>query len=155
MVGIDVGGTFTDGVAVDKQGTIYRAKADSNKIDPSIGVMNVLAKLAKIVDVPLAEFVSNVSRFVYGTTIATNTLLQRKGIDIALIMTKGFKDQLNIRRIWREDGYDLRLLPPEPFVLRRRIFEVTERVDFNSKIITPLVEDDVISIAKQIKRSRH
>lgn len=153
MVGIDVGGTFTDGVAVDEKGTIYTAKASSTTADPAIGVMNVLSKLANKVGIPLAQFVSNVPRFVYGTTVATNTLLQRKGLDIVLITTRGFRDQLNVRRIWREDGYDLRALPPEPFVPRHRTYEVTERIDHKGNIITPLVEADVISIAEQIKKA--
>ncbi|MDR3295600.1 MAG: hypothetical protein LBT26_07210, partial [Clostridiales Family XIII bacterium] len=151
MIGIDVGGTFTDGVAVDGKGRTFIAKSSSTKEDPSVGVMNTLAKLAGIAGMPLEAFVPNISRFIYGTTVATNALIQRKGLDIALITTKGFRDQLNLRRIWREDGYDLRAIAPEPFVSRSRTFEVAERIDFKGEIIAPLNEADAVYAATQIK----
>lgn len=153
MVGIDVGGTFTDGVAVDSSGKTVIAKSSSTKEDPAIGVMNTLGKLAGKAGLTLEEFVPEISRFVYGTTVATNALLERKGMEIALITTKGFRDQLNLRRIRRDNGYDLRAPHPKPFVARHRTYEVRERVDYKGEVITPLNEEDVIEVAGQIREA--
>lgn len=153
MVGIDVGGTFTDGVALNNEGKNIIAKASTTKEDPSIGVMNALAKLAKQAGMEIEEFVPHISRFVYGTTVATNALLERRGSEIALITTRGFRDQLNLRRIWRGNGYNLRAVPPESFVSRHNTYEVTERIDHKGNILTPLVDQDVIAVAKEIKEA--
>ena len=153
MAGADVGGTFTDIVVVDEGGTIWTAKASSTPSDPAIGVLDGVKKVATTVGITLDKFISDITRFVYGTTIATNTLLQRRGLDIALIMTRGFRDQLNVRRMWRENSFDLRSLPPEPFVPRRRTYEITERIDHKGNIIVPLVEDEVKPIAEEIREA--
>jgi len=153
MVGIDVGGTFTDGVSVNSEGKTFIAKSSSTKENPSIGVMDTLTKLAKKAGMEIEEFVPQISRFVYGTTVATNALLERHGMEIALITTRGFRDQLNLRRIWRGNGYDLRALPSESFVSRHRTYEVTERVDYNGNVLAPLTEEDVVEAAKEIKKA--
>lgn len=153
MVGIDVGGTFTDGVAVNSEGNNFIAKASSTKEDPSIGVMNTLTKLAKQAGMEVEEFVPLISKFVYGTTVATNSLLERRGSEIALITTRGFKDQLNLRRIWRGSGYNLRAVPTESYVSRHRTYEVTERVDYKGNILIPLMEEDVVEAAGEIKKA--
>ncbi len=153
IIGVDVGGTFTDGVAVDEEGKIIIAKADSSKPDPTDGVMNALGKLAKKIGISLEELVSSTSRFIYGTTVATNALLERQGMDIALITTKGFRDQLNLRRIRRDNGYNLRAKYPDPFVRRSQTYEVTERIDEKGGVIEPLHEDEVIEVARQIRES--
>lgn len=154
IVGIDVGGTFTDSVAVDSQGKIIIAKASSTKPDPAVGVLNALAKLAERVHMSVEDFVPSISRFVYGTTVATNALLERKGMEIALITTKGFRDQLNLRRIRRDNGYDLRAAHPEPFVTRHRTYEVTERIDYKGDVLTPLSEEDVVAVAAEIRKAK-
>ncbi len=154
IVGVDVGGTFTDGVAVDGQGRITIAKASSTKPDPAVGVMNTLTKLAEKEKMFVEDFIPCISRFVYGTTVATNALLERQGMEIALITTKGFRDQLNLRRIRRDNGYDLRAPHPEPFVARHRTYEVSERIDFTGKVLTPLDEEDVIAAAAVIKAAK-
>lgn len=153
MIGIDVGGTFTDGVAVDETGKVYIAKSSSTKGDPTIGVLNTLRKLAEQSGERIETFVPQVGRFVYGTTVATNALLERQGREIALITTKGFKDQLNLRRIRRDNGYDLRAAHPEPFVSRHHTYEVTERVDFKGNVLMPLVEKDVMATARKIEQA--
>lgn len=153
MIGIDIGGTFTDIVAVDEKGIICTTKVPSTPSNPEIGVLDGVKKVAITVGTSLDEFVSNIAKFVYGTTVATNILLQRKGLDIALIMTRGFRDQLSIRRMWRENAFDLRSLPPTPFLPLCRTYEITERIDYRGNIITPLVEDEVKPIAEEIKKA--
>ena len=153
LVGVDIGGTFTDAVAVDREGIVYTTKAPSTPSDPAIGVMAAVGKMAAAIGATLEDFIPNIIRFVYGTTVATNTLLQRKGLDTALIMTRGTRDTLNVRRMWREDPYDLRSIPPVPFIPRHRIYEVNERIDYKGNVITPLVEAEIISIAEQIRKS--
>lgn len=153
LVGVDVGGTFTDAVAIDEEGIVHTTKAPSTPSDPTKGVINAVGKMAEATGTTLEAFVPHIKRFVYGTTVATNTLLQRKGLNTALIMTIGTRDTLNIRRMWRENAYDLRSLPPTSFIPRHRSYEVTERIDHRGRVITPLVETEVISIAAQIRKA--
>ena len=152
-IGVDVGGTFTDLVAVDELGNIVATKTPSTSPDSAIGVMNAVDKMAGVLRMTPDELVRDTSRFVYGTTVATNALLERKGLDVALITTKGFRDNLNIRRMWRENTFDLRSIPPMPIVPRDRIYEVTERIDNEGNIIQPLIENEVESIAETLKKA--
>jgi len=154
VIGVDIGGTFTDLLLMDDMGHIQRAKVSSTPSDPSIGVMDGLEKISGYLGMTDDELLASTARLVYGTTIATNALIQRKGSDVALITTKGFKDNLNIRRMWRENTFDLRSLPPVPIVPRDRIYEVTERVNKDGDIIEPLVEADVKLTAQKLKESQ-
>ena len=150
MIGIDVGGTFTDLIAIDELGEIFTEKVPSTPADPSVGVLKAIGKVSTSLDMSVEDLLSNTKRFVYGTTVATNTLLQRKGVDTALITTKGFRDNLNIRRMWREDTFDLRALPPTPIVFRDKIFEVTERIDSEGNVVEPLEESELVAIMQKL-----
>jgi N-methylhydantoinase A len=83
-IGIDVGGTFTDLVAVDDQGRVVLAKAASTPSDPALGVMQGLASLAAELDRDLTSLLDETERIVHGTTVATNVLLERKGARVGL-----------------------------------------------------------------------
>src|SRR5262249_57617376 len=82
--------------------------------------------------------VKQVSRLCHGTTVATNTLIQRNGGKVAVITTKGFRDLLEIGRQTRPHLYSFQLDHPEPLVPRERRFEIEERVTDGPKLITPL-----------------
>jgi N-methylhydantoinase A len=139
-IGIDVGGTFTDLVAVDVAGRVTLAKAPSTPADPSIGVMDGLERLAAALEVGLDALLDQTERIVHGTTVATNALLERKGARVGLLTTAGHRDVLEMREGLKEDRYDLRQPPPEPLVPRHRRLGVRERIRADGRIETPLDE---------------
>lgn len=133
-VGIEVGGTFTDLVALDgARATV--AKVSSTPRSPDIGAFNALAAG----DVPPAA----VTDLVHGSTVATNAILERRGAKVAFVATRGFRDILFLQRHDRRSIYDLRYAKPEPPVRRRDCFEVTERLDAAGNVVLPLDEAEV------------
>ena len=137
-VGIDVGGTFTDLVAVDEFGRTTLAKVSSTPSDPSIGVLDGLKLLADMLEIELAALLSQTERLVHGTTVATNALLQHKGARIGLLTTEGHRDVIEMREGLKDDRYNLRLPPPEQLVPRRLRLEIRERLRADGRIETPL-----------------
>ena len=127
-IGIDVGGTFTDLVAVDAAGRVTLAKAPSTPADPSIGVMDGLGRLADALGIERDALLAQTERIVHGTTVATNALLERKGARVGLLTTEGHRDVLEMREGLKDDRYDLRQPPPEPLVPRNRRLGVRERI---------------------------
>jgi len=117
-VGIDVGGTFTDLVAVDAAGAVTTEKVPSTPSDQSDGVAHALELLDG----------APVSRFVHGTTVATNMLLERTGARVALVATHGFTDVLHLARQDRASLYDLARHHPPPLVARDHTVGARERL---------------------------
>jgi N-methylhydantoinase A len=96
-IGIDVGGTFTDLVAVDEKGRVTHTKTASTPQDQSVGVMDGLALLAEALRADLAAMLGQTERIFHGTTVATNALLERKGSRVGLLTTEGHIDVLEMR----------------------------------------------------------
>ena len=140
-IGIDVGGTFTDFV-VSRDGESPRfTKAHSTPGDPSQGVMRGLRDVAKDHDLSLEDLLGDTDLIIHGTTVATNTLIERKGAKVGLITTQGFRDVLEIRQGLKEDRYNLRMTPLEPLVPRYLRLEVPERVRVDGTVETAIDED--------------
>ena len=118
-VGVDVGGTFTDLVAL-VDGELHVAKVLSTPADQSAGAIAALDETS--IDGP------SIAAYAHGTTVATNALLERRGARTALLTTEGFRDVLEIARQTRPSLYDLTKRPPEPLVPRELRFTVRERV---------------------------
>ena len=112
-IGIDVGGTFTDLVAVDDSGQSTLAKTASTPEDPSIGVMAGLDRLAELVHLAPSQLLAQTERIVHGTTVATNALLEHKGAKVGLLTTEGHRDIIEMREGLKDDRYNLRMPPPE------------------------------------------
>src|SRR4051812_8808356 len=106
-IGIDIGGTFTDVVCRGPGDELRLTKIPTTRSNPSIGVAHAIDLLSGQFSVAPSE----IERFVHGTTVATNAVLERKGACVGLIMTEGFRDVLEIGRQSRSDMYDLRLKP--------------------------------------------
>src|SRR6201996_9697419 len=140
-IGLDVGGTFPDLVAIDETGRAVFAKSPSTPQDQSIGVMAGLDELARRLALSRAEMLKQTQRLVHGTTVATNALLERKGARVALLTTEGHRDVLEMREGLKGNRYDLRTPPPEPLVPRELRFGVRERLRSGGEVLTPL--DDV------------
>ncbi|MGY2049692.1 hydantoinase/oxoprolinase family protein [Methylobacterium sp. JK268] len=135
-VGIEVGGTFTDLVAVDgAQVTVV--KVPSTPASPDEGAFASLA--AAGIDP------ASVTDLVHGSTVATNAILERKGASVAFVTTRGFRDILFFQRHGRRNIYDLRYAKPAPPVRRKDCFEVTERLDAAGAVVTPLDEAAVLA----------
>ncbi|MDH5774729.1 MAG: hydantoinase/oxoprolinase family protein, partial [Nitrospirota bacterium] len=140
-IGIDIGGTFTDFVVYSSsQPSLQRLKILSTPADPADAVLEGLAKLSQ----PTHRHI------VHGSTVATNAILERKGARTAFITTKGFRDVLLIGRQDRPELYDLFPCIPPPLVPREWSFEITERVDYEGNIVTPLQENELDAIIKEL-----
>lgn len=139
--GIDIGGTFTDVVCRKQDGSLRFAKLPTTRDDPSRAVLAALGIAVSDWGISPAA----ITRFTHGTTVATNAVLERKGARIGLITTAGFKDVLEIGRQMRHQMYDLVLHPEVPVFLAPGRFrkEVTERVDAQGQVVTPLDEASV------------
>lgn len=138
-LGVDVGGTFTDVVGISDDGRVYYAKTPSTPQDQSIGVLNGIRELLEQLSVS-AECVTGVA---HGTTVATNTLLERNGAVTALITTEGFRDVLHIGRQSRPELYDLHARKPEPLIPRYLRREAKERTLHDGSLLVQLDTEDL------------
>src|SRR5687767_4232183 len=160
-IAVDIGGTFTDGLAaLMPGGRIWVAKTLTTPRDPGEAVTTVIADLLRQIASPgsdsvpasrkRATFDPHVAEVVHGTTLVTNTLIERKGAATGLIVTKGTRDVLDIGREWRYDLYDLNLKLPEPLVPLDKRFEAEERLDAAGEVVTPLSDAALDSLADDI-----
>ena len=150
-IGIDVGGTFTDIVAVSDTGTVSFSKAASTPNDPSIGVMNAVERLADELGINSETLLSKTESIVHGTTVATNALLERKGAKTGLLTTLGHRDVLEMREGLKDDRYNMRLPAPAPLVPRFLRLGVRERIKPDGRIHTEL---DNTSLDEAINKLR-
>ncbi len=140
----DVGGTFTDLIAYDEEtGQITFAKTLTTTEDQSVGVLNTISDACETSSLDLAA----VDFFVHGGTTVINAITEWKGVKTALVTTRGFRDVLEIGRGNRPDLYNLKAKTPPPYIPRRYRLEVTERLDGQGNIVTPLVETEVADVA--------
>src|SRR5205814_1882167 len=115
----------------------------STPADPSTAVMNGLGALAQAQGMVFEKFVPEIELIVHGTTVTTNAVLTGKTARTALLATRGFRDALQMRRGVREEMYDNRYHPPPPIVPRELRLPVTERVDADGTIVSPLEMSDI------------
>ncbi len=150
-MGIDVGGTFTDGVLIDSEsGKVLVSKVPTTPSDPSIGFLNAVDRILNTygIDPQSIDFL------VHGTTIATNSVIERKIAKTALITTRGFRDILEIAFQIRPRLYDVFVEKPVPLIPRHLCFEVTERLDAEGKVITELIEGDVLGLVNTLQSQK-
>jgi N-methylhydantoinase A len=146
-VGVDVGGTFTDGVVWDdRKHALSYAKAPSTPGDPTKGVLDVVEQL-------LGADMAEVERFVHGVTIGTNAILEGKGAEVWMLVTRGFRDVLEIARTNRPVLYDINSLKTPPLVPRTRTLEVDERLLFDGSVLRPLDEAQLRAAAAELPGS--
>ncbi len=157
--GVDIGGTFTDCVAMDEQGDVLNAKASSTPPNFSRGFLDAVAEIAKRLELSLEEFLSRTDLLLHGTTVGTNVLVQMRGAKTGLITTRGHHDALLIMRSYgRSAGLPIEQLlhvsrhrKPEPIVPASRIKEVSERVDWSGEVFLPLNEDEAKAAIEALK----
>ena len=143
-VGVDVGGTFTDAVAFDTaDGSLRWAKAPSTPDEPARGVLDAVSALA--------GDLGTVERFVHGITIGTNAIIERKGADVWVVTTKGFRDTLEIQRTERRELYNIRTLKPASFVPRLQVLEADERIRHDASVLRALDPAECERIAETLR----
>jgi len=139
-VAIDVGGTFTDCLVLDDSGRLLQFKAPTTPEDPSIGLMDALEKAARSKGKTLGSFIAKLESIIHGTTLATNALLTERGAKVGMLTTEGFRDELEIRRGFkniRTSMYNLGVPPYKPLVPRYLRLPVRERTLFTGEVETP------------------
>ncbi|MFI0404353.1 hydantoinase/oxoprolinase family protein [Actinomadura sp. 3N508] len=150
VIGIDVGGTFTDGIAADETGGVIAAKAPSTPPDFSIGFENVIEQLAERAGRTVHDLLADTAYLAHGTTAALNALVTGNVARVGFLTTRGHRDSIYIMNV---EGRYLGLPPhevqdtlntrkPEPLVPKRLAREVTERVDRSGSVVVPLDEDE-------------
>lgn len=144
-VGADIGGTFTD-VVLEVDGDLYSTKVLTTYGAPEDAILDGIGQVCAKSSVDPSE----ISILVHGTTLATNSLIERRGAKTALITTKGFRDVIEMRTESRFEQYDLNLNLPEPLIERERRFVLDERVDAMGKVVKPLSQADVEALANEI-----
>src|SRR4029434_2913156 len=142
-IAVDIGGTFTDLVAVDDNGQVFRSKSLTTPDDLARGIDDCLK--AANVDVGGASF------FVHGSTVTINAVLEHKGARTGLITTKGFRDVYEIGRGNRPEGYNLFFKRPVPLVPRDLRLEVDERLYASGEVLTALDENSAMTAIGALK----
>jgi N-methylhydantoinase A len=139
-IGFDVGGTFTDFTVYDPvQRDLVHFKVPSTPHDPSEAIENGLRQILETMGIAPAE----IGFIGHGTTVATNMVIERRGVRTGLLTTKGTRDVIEIGRQLRPHLYDYSVVKPAPLIPRERRFEVTERLDANGDVVTALDTDSL------------
>ncbi len=144
-IGIDIGGTFTDLVAITGDGRVVTRKTSSTPGDYGEGIVNGLSAL-------LAEEPGPVSDVLHATTVGSNTVLEGKGARTALITTRGFRDILEIRDLRMPVLYDISWTKPRALVERRLRLEVDEKLRPDGSVSVPLDMDSVAAAIEMLRR---
>ena len=149
QIGVDIGGTFTDIVALDGEGRLALAKVPSTPKDLLDGITAAVTKVLALADAAPAD----VERFIHGTTIATNAVLEQKGAVTAVLTTEGFEDVLELGRMKRSRMYDLAMNPETPTFLapRRRRLGIRERLTAKGEVLVPLHEEQVRAAVRELR----
>jgi len=149
QIGVDIGGTFTDIVALDGEGRLALAKVPSTPKDLLDGIGAAVGKVLALAGAPPGD----VERFIHGTTVATNAVLEQKGAVTAVLTTEGFEDVLEMGRQKRSRMYDLEMDPETPSFLapgRRRV-GIRERLDARGATLVPLDEGQVRAAVQTLR----
>ena len=151
LIGIDIGGTFTDFVFHDQEnGNLITSKVLSTPSDPAQAVLEGLETI-------LSNLIRGSSgkpssyTITHGSTVATNALLERKGARTALVTTSGFRDVLEIGRQARPNLYDLSAHTPKPIIPKSRRFEVNQRINYQGEILKDLDKEELAELILKIE----
>lgn len=151
-IGIDVGGTFTDCVLTGPGHPLVLTKAPTTPRDQSEGVLEGIRRLGEAIGLSLPDVLAHTETIVHGTTTADNTLIQMNGAVTGLITTEGHRDEIELRRGFKESIWDPALPPPIPIAQRRRRIGVPERLDYEGNVVVPLDEEAVRAALRRLKK---
>jgi N-methylhydantoinase A len=150
LIGVDVGGTFTDVVVGTDDGGIRSFKAFSVPSDEAQGILDGLEKAATAMGLELQQLLRATDRFVHGSTVAANALIEKTGSRMAFVNTAGFRDTLIVKRTERENMYDLRAKMPENILRRRDALEIVERTDRDGMAVVPLDDESIDRLVAEL-----
>lgn len=142
-VGTDVGGTFTDLICVTPDGDVVLDKTPTTLDDQSIGVMNGLRQLAERFGLSLEAFCGDLEILVHGTTTADNTMIEMNGAAVGLLVTEGHRDEIEMRRVHKEQIWDPSYPAPPPIARRRARIPIPQRHAYDGEELLALDEDAV------------
>ena len=145
-VGADIGGTFTD-VVLEIGSRLYTAKVLTNYGNPEQAVIDGLVKVVGIAGIDIAH----IDQFFHGTTLATNSLIERRGANTAFVTTRGFRDVIEMRTEGRFEQYDLNLSLPPPLITREHRYAVEGRIAASGRELIGLDEAGLLKIAGRIR----
>lgn len=149
-LGVDIGGTFTDGILIEEEtGRIWTDKVSTTPQDSSDGFIQVARRLRAQSRISPEEF----SYIIHATTVATNSIIERRGARVGLLVTRGFRDILEIGRQVRSELYNLQTDKTPPLVPRELSFEVSERVNYKGDVLEPLDEQSVAMAANRLRQA--
>ena len=158
IIGVDIGGTFTDAVMVNEAGEVWYSKVPTTPENRFVGIMNSLNALSDSSGISLDKILSTTTKFAHGTTATVNAFIQRRGAKVGLLVTKGFKNTLDIMKAGRGKGLPEserlnfgRVQMPETLVPTWLVEEIEERVDYAGRVLVPLRKDDVIRAVNNLK----
>ncbi len=142
-LGVDVGGTFTDLLCITPDGDVVVAKTPTTPDDQSTGVMNGVAELAEQFGLSVSELCGELDILVHGTTTADNTMIEMNGAPTGLLVTEGHRDEIEMRRVHKEEIWDPSYPAPPPIARRRARIPIPERLDYHGDVRLPLDEEAV------------
>lgn len=145
----DVGGTFIDFVLQGAGGELATEKLLADPSDLVGGIHRGVARLLEEARVAGDD----VGGLAHATTLGSNAVLERRGPNVALVTTRGFRDVLHIQRSLRYSMYDVQIEKRPPLIPRSRIHEVTERCRADGTVLEPLAEEEVVAIARELRAS--
>ncbi|HEY5014263.1 MAG TPA: hydantoinase/oxoprolinase family protein [Acidimicrobiia bacterium] len=152
-IGLDVGGTFTDCVLLAPDGSFILEKTPTTPGDQSEGVLAGIARLAEAAGFADAStLLAATTSIVHGTTTGDNTMIQMSGAPTGLLVTEGFRDEIEFRRCYKEDIWDPAYPAPEPIARRRVRLEIAERMTAEGEVETPLDEDAVRHATRRLHK---
>ncbi|MEY2424060.1 MAG: N-methylhydantoinase [Acidimicrobiaceae bacterium] len=151
-IGCDVGGTFTDLICVTPAGEVVLDKTPTTLDDQSIGVMNGMRQLAERFGLSLEEFCHQLEIVVHGTTTADNTMIEMNGAPTGLLVTRGHRDEIEMRRVHKEEIWDPSYPAPEPIARRRVRIPIPERCAYDGEVLQELDEDAVRAGIRRLRQ---
>jgi len=160
FIGVDTGGTFTDLVILDHEGTLHFDKAFTTPARPALGVLAALENAAALLGQDVRRVLEAAERLAHGTTVGTNALIQRRGARVGLLMTRGFEDTLVLGRgpmarnlgIPPSQAMDfIHTERPEPLVPKILTRGVSERVAVDGEVIAPLAEAEALAALEDFR----
>jgi N-methylhydantoinase A len=151
-IAIDTGGTFTDLVLADDNGNLFLGKAPTTLDRIFSGIEGALEVVAEQLHSDAGSLLKKTDLLIYGTTQATNAIIEGKTARTAFLVTEGFPEILVLREGGKLDPFRLQMPVPEPYVPRRLTFEIRERIDSEGRVVTPLDEAQARGVLRDIRR---
>ncbi len=148
----DTGGTFTDLIVENSDGTLSMYKAPTTPEDPILGVLQSLELASEDQNISLSKLLSSGEMFIHGTTHATNAIVTQSTAKTALLTTAGHPDILVLREGGRIEPFNFLVPYPAPYVPRALTYEIPERIDSLGNIVTPLEDRAVLAAIEELKR---